>query len=116
MTERIRWKKIKYLVTSLLRKDVQIHLTTSLTNVVAFICEEDNQVKILISSMRCKTEEEVIVAIAHEISHVQAKTNDHTNEFYEQMDKNISFFEKELNLLNLRDIIPRLEGDGGVST
>jgi len=70
----IRWKRIQKTTSELFPdQPINIHVTTALNNLIEFLSVEKGGVDILINAIKCKGENQVIIAISHALAHL--KTN-----------------------------------------
>ena len=114
--DQVRWRTISRIVTQILGRKANIHLSTALTNLIAFCdVEETGETNILVSAFQCKTEIQVIAAVAHELAHIKMSMKDglnyrlHEKEFYLQLVEILKIFEKEMKLKNLSDTAQEME-------
>ena len=92
----IRIKRIKKVVEELINSAVEIHQTTELSKLIAFLIQKDGKYVILISSKICKREEEVVAAIVHETTHVLIGSPKHTNNFYKKLREVALYFDDKM--------------------
>lgn len=78
----IKWKKLKRIASNLVGREVSLTLTTDSSMDGYFALAEFNESKVLIiiNGNKCKSIDEIIESIAHEIAHVIINNNQHTNE------------------------------------
>jgi len=69
-------------------RPVNIYLTTIETELRAGVTFNPNHAEIVISGNKCKTDHDIIEAIAHEITHVLMNSQQHGHDFNEQMKTN----------------------------
>lgn len=113
---KIRWKKIKKVTEEILGKPAKIHLSTALIKLIAFCdVEETGETNILISAYKCKSEEQIVAAVSHELAHIKLTEikhlayNLHTTEFYSEQSEILKVFEEKMNLKNLNQVITEME-------
>ena len=95
---RIRWIRIKKLTNAVAERSIDIHLSTALKQLVAFLSDDDGQLAILLNATLCKTESDIAVAISHELSHAKFQNDLHDEAFEIEFDRVLNLFQKSLNV------------------
>jgi hypothetical protein len=84
----IRWKRLVRICKDITHKtNINISLTTIQTAIRAGVVFNSNNVDIVINGSLCKSEGDIIEAIAHEITHVVDNNYTHDNTFNQRMDE-----------------------------
>jgi predicted polyphosphate/ATP-dependent NAD kinase len=106
----IRWKLIRKICEDITKKPVEINLSTALHNLLAFMYAENEKISIMVSA-KCKRESEVVVAVAHEITHFQMGSDIHNRDFDKKLKEILKVFSERMKLSEktLYDSIERLE-------
>ena len=100
----MRLKLIKRAVRELFGIDMRLHITTEMQGrMVAYEQWWNNHIEVLVNGNLVKTEEALVVAVAHGLAHKMANTERHTNIFYEKMKE---VLDKLIDRLGLnRDVV-----------
>lgn len=85
----MKWLKLKKICQEICNKKVHIHSSTDMPNNHIAGAEFDNkEVNIILNMQYTKTKNDIIKAIAHEITHVLKNSNEHTVDFEDEWRKN----------------------------
>jgi hypothetical protein len=93
---RIRWKMIKRITEGIAEKKVQIHISTALVKLIAFISEDNEILEILLNASACKRERDAVVATAHEVTHHKLKSDKHDAVFNQTLEETLSVFKEKM--------------------
>jgi hypothetical protein len=78
----IKWTRLRRICGVIVKRDVEITLTTHLNNDVrGAVLDDRGTIEVLINGAKCKTEEEVLSVVAHEITHVITGSEHHDENF-----------------------------------
>lgn len=81
----IKWSRLVRICERITGRTITISLTTIFTEVRAGVSFNDLSADIVLNGSLCKTDEDVIEALAHEIAHIMDGNTHHDNEFPNRM-------------------------------
>jgi len=94
----MRFRRIKRISEEILNEPVEIHLSSALEDEIGCIALVNNSLHIFVNSNICKSEEQVVATVVHEIAHKLSKTKYHDNEYYRNQDKVAEVFSSRMNI------------------
>jgi len=115
----MRFRKLKKFIKKLYSKEIAIHLTTDWeSNILAFGKLKANKIEILLNANYIKTEEQLLVAVAHEVVELFMVVNGqkpHTPVFEKKVKALLKKMSKEFqidynNLLNTKVMLDKIAG------